>query len=128
MQSEDVSERRVDHVHRSQADRTDQDPGQERRGEKHHRRGQPEPSARWTHQRMRLSVFATAWTRLTTRGPQRDATESSITTTERVRTAATPLHPGRLATAAADCPQQRPSARTIRPGFAERMYSAESLG
>jgi hypothetical protein len=65
---------------------------------------------------------------LTTRGPHRDATESSTAITARFRTAAIPLQPGRAATDAGDCPQQRVSASTTKLGFAPMMYSFESFG
>src|SRR5438034_115322 len=128
MQPEDVRERRADHVHRSQVDRADEDAGEQRRREEQERERQPDPAVPLSHQVLRRSTFATDTTKFTTRGPHRDATESSMPTTRWLRTAAIPPQPGRLATVAADCPQQRVSASTISPGFEETMYSAESCG
>src|SRR5207247_9263654 len=75
-----------------------------------------------------LSALATASTELTTRGPHRDAIESSIRTIAWFWTAVTFPHPGLAATVAGVWPQQRVSASTIRSGFASRMYSPESCG
>src|SRR5690348_9337283 len=118
----------MDDTHRSQIDRPDQDAGQERRREEHERERQPDPGVPPAHQLLRRSAFATAWTKFTTRGPHREATESSIPTTRWARTAAMPLQPGRFATVVADCPQQRVSASTITAGFWARMYSPDSCG
>ena len=67
----------------------------------------------------RSSAVPIARTRLTSRGPQRDAIESSSRTTEPERTAAIRDHPGRDATVRALCAQHTVSASTIRSGFAE---------
>src|SRR5262245_28404959 len=123
-----MRERRVDDAHRSQVHRPDEDARQHRRREKDDREREPDAGVAPAHQALRLRAFATAWTKFTTRGPQRDATESSIPTTRWVRRAAMPLQPGRLAIVAADWPQQRVSASTIRPGFCARMYSPDSCG
>src|SRR4029453_18368745 len=55
------------------------------------------------------SARATARTKSTIRGPHREATESSTTTIWPRCTAFTRLQPGRAATAALLCPQQRVS-------------------
>src|SRR5581483_5532258 len=73
-----------------------------------------------------LSALATALTKLTSLGPQREAIESSITAIAPFLTAAIVSHPGRAETLARVAPQQRVSARTIRSGSELTMYSAES--
>src|SRR5207249_4707294 len=75
-----------------------------------------------------LSALATASTKLTTRGPHRDAIESSIRSIASCWTAATFPHHGLASPVAGAWPQQRVSASTIRSGFASRMYSPESCG
>ncbi len=76
----------------------------------------------------RASADDIARKKLTSRGPQRDAIESWIRTIDPVRTALMRSQPGREATVDGFCPQQTVSARTIRSGPAETMYSAESCG
>ena len=75
-----------------------------------------------------FNAAATARTKSTMRGPQREATESSTRTIARSRTAEMFRQPGRALTVLAFCPQHLPSASTITDGFAARMYSAESCG
>ena len=74
------------------------------------------------------SAAAIARTKLTMRGPQRDAIESSTRTIVPVRTAATFFQPGRAATVRGDCSQQAMSASTTMSGLCETTYSAESFG
>ena len=64
----------------------------------------------------------------TNRGPQREAIESSMRTTEPVRMALIRSQPGRAATVDAFCPQQTVSASTMMSGLDETTYSAESCG
>jgi hypothetical protein len=64
----------------------------------------------------------------TTRGPQRDASESSARTIAWLFTAATLLQPGRDETVAAVCPQHFTSASTINAGLCATTYSFESCG
>ena len=78
--------------------------------------------------RSRASADDIARKKSTSRGPQREAIESSTRTIEPVRTALTRSQPGRAATVDAFCPQQTVSASTMRSGLAETTYSAESCG
>ena len=66
--------------------------------------------------------------KFTSRGPQRDAIESSMRTIDPVRTALMRSQPGRAATVDGFWPQQTVSARTITSGLEDTMYSAESCG
>src|SRR5919197_2774528 len=100
MEPEDVRKRRPDDVHRAQVDGADEDARQQRRHEEDQRGRQPQAGARGTDHALRRSAFPTACTKLTMRGPQRDATESSMPITRWLRTAHNLLHPGQLATVA----------------------------
>src|SRR4029077_19292772 len=78
------------------------------------RRQQPESL---THRRRCASAPATARTKLTIRGPQREAIESSIRTIVPVFTAETFFQPARPATVRGPWPQQRMSASTTMSGL-----------
>src|SRR4029077_13458667 len=94
------------------------------RGAEEERRRQ-DPAARAQLRRCPRAP-ATSRTKLTIRGPQREAIESSMRTIVPVRTAATFFQPGRAATVCADCAQQLMSASTTMSGLRETTYSAES--
>ena len=59
MQPEDVREGRVDDIHRSQVNRTDEDAGEHRRREEHEGEGQPDPALPAPHQVLRFNAVAT---------------------------------------------------------------------
>src|SRR6476619_6551901 len=80
------------------------------------------------YERSRASAEDMARKKFTSRGPHRDAIESSTRTTDPVLTALMRSQPGRAATVEAFWPQQTVSARTMRSGLAETTYSAESWG
>src|SRR5437588_7930063 len=102
MQPENMRERGADDIHRSEVNRAHEHADEQRRREEHERSGHPEGRPPGMRQRRRRNAFPTPRTKSTTRGPQRDATESSTAMTDPVRTAAMPLQPGRFATVAGD--------------------------
>src|SRR5205807_8173177 len=104
MKSEDVRERRLDDVHRSQVDRADERADEQRRRQERDRGRKPEPR-RSPHRLVwlvRLNAFATARTKETMRGPPREAAEPSTAPTACERNAVSPLQPGRVWTGDAD--------------------------
>src|SRR5690606_7528433 len=66
--------------------------------------------------------------RSTTRGPQRDATSSSSSTTRPSRTAVRSAKPGRAASVSAFWPQHGASARKMKSGSASTRNSRDSCG
>src|SRR5207247_4710109 len=126
----DVEERdpgggRLERVDEADVDRPDERPDHQRDEEEERRRQDPAPRG---HFLRCASAAATARTKSTIRGPQRDASESSIRTIVPLRTAATWLHPGRAATVCGVWAQQRMSARTTMSGLCDTTYSGDSLG
>src|SRR5262249_44371960 len=126
----DVEERdpgggRLERLDQADVDGPDERPDHQRDDEEERRRQEPEPRG---HLLRCASAAATARTKSTIRGPQRDAIESSMRTIVPVRTAATRLHPGRAPTVRGVWAQQRMSARTTMSGLCEPTYSGESFG
>src|SRR5581483_177295 len=136
VQQRHVRERRDDDGAGRDADGADAEPDEQRGAEERERDRRPGGShAACAHSRPDglgdhdfFATCAIARANCTMRGPQREATLSSTVITRWLRTAATPLQPGRAATFAAVCPQPTESASTTMSGFAETMYSAESCG
>ena len=95
MQAEGVGERPVEDAAQAEVDRADERADQQRARQEGDRTGQPERRARVHYVRATLSALAIARTKFTTRGPQRDAIESSMRTIAWLRTAEIVFQPGR---------------------------------